>query len=246
MNELTNQMRNQTSADTHTQYSQITATKNYKDAICHCLRYIDEKDAAKFIRKFKRLPEDKVHTYNVYVELLVGAFLASNGLHVQYERRIGTKTPDWCIVDVNLHPQWIVESSTLHARADLSRDIMRQYKERGLWGGGVKSNTRRLYQAIQRKAVTYRALTNEHNLAYVVAIYCEPWEPVKQQEIDECLFSGGANLFEQYPEVSGVLFFNVGSCVNFVFTYEPNPCALRPIDCPSGTFVKHKFAKMLS
>lgn len=217
------------------QYGQIVASKKINEIIYHCFHYIDEKEAKKFVRKFKEQPHDKIQIMHTFRELILGTFLAKNGLLVQNEQNIDGKTPDWCIINNSFLPQCMVELVNFHADAGTLADIVHQIQEKGIWCNFVKPNTERLYSTIWKKASTYKMLTNKYNLPYVIAVFSEFTASVKQEELDECLFEEATGLFERYPEISGILFFEELRR-NYLFTYLSNPHAIRMTSLPSGWF----------
>lgn len=221
------------------QYGQIAKKKRINATIYQCFEYLSEQEARKFVRKFKDQPDDKVQWWHTFRELILGAFLAKNGFHVQSDYRIDTKTPDWCVVDDSLRPRCIVELVSFHLDADTSEDMARQFQERGIWCNFEKPNTTRLYHAIWEKASVYKPLANTHDLPYVVAVFGD-FVDIKEEELDECLFAAETGLFEAYPEVSGLLFFEEKSLESYAFIYKPNPRAVRGMSLPSGGFQKYR------
>ncbi len=221
------------------QYGQMGGSNKLNKAIYHCFQYIDETEARKFVRKFQDQPHESVQVIHTYRELILGAFLGQNGFHVKHDYEIDLKTPDWCSFDDSSNLQYVVELASFHPDAATSQDIVRQIREKGIWGNFVKPNTERLYHAIAEKVLAYRALAKEHKFPYIVAIYGESFAAIKQEELDECLFGTEAGLFSRFPEFSGFLFFEE-SAGSYLFFYKPNPHAVRPMSLPSGRFEKHR------
>lgn len=217
------------------EYGEISGNTKINATIYRCFEFIDQEDAGKFVRKFRDQPPDKVQIMHTFRELILGAYLASRSFRVKAEYRLGGKTPDWCILREALEPECMVELTNFHPDADTSEDIVRQIREKGLWCNFMRPNTERLYQAIWKKADTYRALAEKHQIAYVIAVFGEFTADVEDAELDECLFDEEHGLFKLYHDVSGVLFFTE-SAGQYQFTYRVNPSAVRRFVVPGGWF----------
>lgn len=222
------------------QYDQISKIKKINHTICCCFQHLGENEARKSVRKFQDQPQDEAQWWHTFRELILGAFLAKNGLRVQSDFKIDSKTPDWSVLDNSLRPLCIVELASLHPDANTSEDIARQIRERGIWCNFVTPNTERLYHAIWDKAAKYKSLANKGGLSYVIAIFGEGFAGIKEEELHECLFGADTGLFEEYPQVSGLLFSEEESRTSYGFTYKPNPRPSRPFSLPSGRFQKHE------
>jgi hypothetical protein len=217
------------------EYGEIAGNTKINATIYHCFECIDKEEARKFVRKFKEQPHDNIQVMHTFRELILGAFLASNGFRVKGEYGLDGRMPDWCVVNETLQPLCIVELTNFHPDAETSEDIVRQMREKGLWCNFMKPNTDRLYQVIWKKADTYLALAEKYQLAYVIAVFGGFTADVEHEELDECLFGEEHGLFELYPGVSGVLFFKEFAG-QYQFSYMANPCALRSISFPGGWF----------
>jgi len=80
-------------------YGQIAGNKSIDDTIYRCFGCICAEDECKFVRKFRQQPHNEAQILHTYRELVLGAYLASNGLKVRYDYKVDTKTPDWAILD---------------------------------------------------------------------------------------------------------------------------------------------------
>jgi len=221
-------------------YGQIANNKEFNDAIYSCSKHLCDDDQRKFENKFskQRLDfEQKMHTFG---ELILGAYLSSRGFKVRYEYSVESKTPDWCILDKKSAVINIIDLVNYHRDKDTENEIDKQMQVRGhpiFWSReNLPKNRERLYECIEEKMQTYRALIEKLRVPYTVAI-CPDWraELNFDDKIRDCLHNSEDGLFQMYPGVSGVLCFkwNFDQCS---FKYEQNPNALRSVDLPSGAF----------
>lgn len=212
-------------------------SENWKidETIKYCFQFISENDVQNFIHKFRKQPHQHIQIMHTFHELVLGAFLAQNHLRVRNEYRIENQTPDWVVIDADSSPICIVELTNYHADAETTAEIHKQIQEKGIWCGFVKPNTKRLYDSIWEKASKYKVISNNNILSYVVSVFGDFSAVVDQSEIDDCLFDTETGIYKQYPELSGVLYFeeNFGS---YHFVYRPNPNAYRKISLPDGKF----------
>ena len=216
-------------------YGQIAGSKKISDAIYSCFQFLNEREAEKFVRQFKKQPHDEGQVMHTFRELILGAYLAKYDFQMCHDYEIDSKTPDWSILDENSQPQGIFELLNFHPDAETSTDIIRQIEEKkDVWGYVVKPNTDRLYHKILEKASKYKPIVLKHNLPYVIAVFGEFTAVVKEYEINESL-SGEIGLFEMYPELSGLLYFEE-SAGSYLFSYKPNPHANIAMEISSDWF----------
>lgn len=173
-----------------------------------------------------------MHTFR---ELILGAFLSQSGFRLRHNFGIDSKTPDWCVLDNNSHPQIIIELLNFHPDAETSADIVNQIQKKGIWANFVKPNTERLYDTIREKVVKYKSLVTKYKIPYIVSVFGEFTAIVDQDELDQCLFDKESGIFKLYPEISGVLYFEETSGIYF-FTYRPNPMASFSVNISNGQF----------
>lgn len=220
--------------DQPTKYGQIAGSKRISDAINSCFQFLNDSEAEKFVREFKELPHDAGQVMHTFRELILGAYLAKYDFQMSHDYEIDSKTPDWSILDENSLPKCICELLNFHCDAETSTDIIRQINEKDIWCNFVKPNTERLYHKIKEKASKYKSIVRKHKLPYIIAVFGEFTAVVDEYEIDECL-SGETGLFEMYPEVSGLLYFEE-SAGSYLFSYKPNPHANLVMDISSDWF----------
>ncbi|HQP31208.1 MAG TPA: hypothetical protein PLB81_07760, partial [Deltaproteobacteria bacterium] len=103
------------------------------------------------------------------------------------------------------------------------------------WRDGKKDNVERLYHCIRQKADAYHALIDKLRTPYVISVFGEFQASIDFDEVRHCLFNEEIGLFEMYPDVSGVLYFQEESG-RYFFKYAPNPQALHILDLPDGVF----------
>lgn len=226
-------------------YGQLAPNKSINRLIYHCFEYLCEEDERKFVKAFRKQPLDSDQKMHTFRELILGAYLSSNGLEVRHHYAVGGKTPDWCILDDNSAVIGIVEVVTFHIDIDSESKLETQSKAVQYIGAYVwpdadkdKDNLDRLYDRIWYKAQVYRALAEELEVPCVVAVFGEFKAGVNLEEVEHCLLDEETGLFDKYPDMSGVLYFeDAREGFPFVpFYYRPNPHALRTIDLPNGLF----------
>ena len=172
-----------------------------------------------------------MHTFR---ELVLGAFLSSNHLKVRYDHNVAGRTPDWVIVSGDAVPRCIVELVNFHIDAATQARITSQMTEQGVATYFIR-NDERLYASLWNKASKYKALAEEHNLAYVVAVFGAFDADVEVRDVRKCLFEEEKGLFGLYPTISGLLFFRTWAGDHH-FVYFRNPDATRRFDLPQGAF----------
>lgn len=217
-------------------YSQLAENREINDSIYRYFEYIRDEDIRKFVKKFGEQPHNENQVLHTFRELILGAFLASNGFKVQYDREIDGKTPDWSIFSDAAELQGIVELTNFHPDKTTENTIMQELKTGNIYCDWQPNNNDRLYQRIQEKADHYENLIRTHNVPYTVAVFGEFTAAVELDELNECLFKDhGGGLFRQCPALSGVLFFQE-SAGQYIFKYIKNSQPENAINLPSGVF----------
>jgi hypothetical protein len=216
-------------------YGQIAGSKRVNATIYRCFDYISEEDARKFVKKFRDQLQDDFQVMHTFRELILGAYLVSNGFVARYDRAINADTPDWCLLDKASTLKGVIELTNFHSDKATETEIERQVQINGMWYGRLSSNEDRLYHCIWHKVQKYKALVEQNGLPYVIAVFGEFTSFADLEEVRQCLFRQGTGLFALYPTISGVLYFeeNAGK---YPFTYIPNPGSSRALDLPSGAF----------
>ena len=215
-------------------YGQIAGNKSINAMIYRCFEYICGEDVPKFVKKFRDQCRDENLVMHTFRELVLGAYLASSGFDVRHESKVGAKRPDWCVLDGSLALGAIAELTNFHLDRATEDRIERQLQRGNVWLGWLEANDSRLYQSIWHKASAYKALVEEYQVAYIIAVFGEFHAAVNTDELNACL-SSESGLFGLYPVLSGVLFFEEYSG-RYQFTYMPNPNPLKSLDVPSGEF----------
>ena len=213
-------------------YDRIAGNDSINAAIYCCFECLTEADARAFVRKFTDQPHDQDQVMHTFRELILGAFLAANGLAVASERPVAAKTPDWSILDGE-DLRCIVELVNFHTARATEDDIKAHFDARKLWSGWQKPHADRLYARIREKCVAYKAIAERESVSYVIGVYGDFLAAVDQEEVEACLHDQEAGLFTSYPDVSGVLFFD-DSFARYRFIYLANPQARRPFALPDG------------
>lgn len=216
-------------------YGQISGNSSINNMIYRCFEFLHDGDARKFVRKFEHELNDNTQVLHTFRELILGAFLASNGFDVRHEHVLAGKYPDWCILNESSAPQAIVELTNFHVDQASEIKIETSRRASGMWFEWMPNNASRLYESIRRKANVYKDLVEESGCPYVIAVFGEFTAAVNSDELNESLYAGESGIFVQHEWVSGVLFFEEQSGL-YRFTYLPNPIALRNIYIPNGSF----------
>jgi len=218
-----------------TRYGRIAGNPSINATIHHCFKYISEEDKRKSVKKFREQPHGEDQVMHTFRELVLGAFLGANGFNVKYDYTMEGRTPDWTVLDCELHPACVIELSNFHLDRRRENQIRERWRTGGIWSGWLGSHEDRLYNVIQSKASAYKGLVNRHAVPYVIAIFGAFEAAVEISEVRGCLFHVETGLFGLYPEVSGVLFFQENpGCYEFEYIVSPN--ALRPAHFPGGRF----------
>ena len=219
-------------------YGQIAGNKHLNELIYRCFSYISDDDERKFVKKLREQPSESEQILHTVRELILGAYLGSNGFKVEYDREVNNQTPDWCILDDTLAKCCIVELVNFHIDRTTEIDIEEQLQAKGVasyWRDGDKNNTYRLYECIRCKSQVYQKLVEHLKLPYVIAIFGDILAAIDLEEVQSCLFEDEIGLFKLYPSNSGVLYFadNLGQ---YSFHYSRNPNAKGAFNLPNGVF----------
>jgi hypothetical protein len=190
-------------------YGKIAGNTSINAAIYTCFDLLDEKDHHKFLKAFRDQPHDGDQVLNTFRELVMGAFLARHGFRVVHDHPIDGKTPDWTILNDIPNPTGIVELVNYHGSD--------------------------LYQCIQNKCTAYRSQVEGHGLPYAIGLFPHFFFPIDSDELINCLLGDEHGLLRQYPEVSGLLYFEEFAG-RYYFRYLKSPFARRSLDLPPGVF----------
>jgi hypothetical protein len=229
-------MTNRSCDPKNMKHGQIAGNRYINAMIYHCFEYICEEDERKFVKKFHEQPADEDQIMHTFRELILGAYLSSNGFNVRYDYTVSTKTPDWCILDETSAIKGTIELTNFHIDRGTENEIEEQLQARGIGWVWPGPNDDRLYHCIWYKAQVYKALIEEYQVPYVIAVFGEFRAAVDyEEELCPCLLNEEFGLFRLYPEVSGVLYFEENSR-GFLFNYVHNPNPLRGINLPCGVF----------
>ena len=202
--------------------------------IYRCFEHIDDADASAFVRLFRAQVDDGQQVLHTFRELVLGGFLASRGLRMRHNLHVDNQTPDWCRLSATAEPDAIVEVVNFHPPRMIERDIDTVART-GVWVGRMPPHVPRLRSCLEDKATAYRSLAQRRGIPYVIGVFSEFTADVEPEELDECLVHPEHGLFDAYPVVSGVIFFEERSGV-YRFKYTANPRASRPVVLPEGEF----------
>jgi hypothetical protein len=217
-------------------YGRIAGNTHINNRIYRCFEHIRKEDALRFVKKFRKQPSDSDQIMHTFRELILGAYLASNGFEVRHDYLIRGKTPDWCIISRTGALECVVELTNLHVDMATDIEIEAQLRSNGMASVWLPDSDDRLYRCVWRKAQVYKALVEELQIAYVIAVFTDFKLPVLwEDDLYPSLQNPEQGLFKLYPHTSGVLHFEDTS-QGYVFGYLANPHALRSIDLPNGAF----------
>jgi hypothetical protein len=217
-------------------YGQIAANTSINSAIYRAFEHLSERDARSFVRKFREQPQDDDRVMHTFRELVLGGFLAANGLPVRHEHAILGKTPDWVLVTEQERVQGIIELVYFHAPRRIESAMEERHKAGKVWVGRVPPNAPRLYSRLQEKASAYCPLAEATGVPYVVAVFGDSKANLDLDDVRDCVLDTQAGLFMLNPELSGVMFFEEQSG-RYAFSYIQNQNARRSIALPSGQFL---------
>jgi len=220
-------------------YGQLTGNNSINAMIYRCFAYICEEDERKFVKKFREQPHDSDQIMHTFRELVLGGYLSSKGFRVKHDYVIDNQTPDWSIFDVEGQSiTGIVELTNFHIDKAAENYIKEQKHARGravYWRDQYKDNDERLYHSLWLKASAYKSIIEKLQIPYVVSVIGESKVAIDFKEVCLCLFDEKTGLFGMYPELSGVLFFEI-NLGQYSFKYASNPDAMQKIELPVGIF----------
>lgn len=215
-------------------FGQIAGNRNIDAMIYRCFEHINDADAAAFVRLFRAQIDDSQQVMHTFRELVLGGFLGSRRQRMRYNVSLENQTPDWCRLSPAAEPDAIVEVVNFHPPRILERDIDTVART-GVWVGRMPPHVPRLRSRLEDKAAAYRTLVERRGIPYVIGVFSEFTADVEPEELRECLFHSEHGLFDAYPAVSGIIFFEERSGV-YRFQYTANPKASRPLLLPEGEF----------
>ena len=164
-------------------YGQIVGSDSVNDAIYSCFKFVSEADAKAYVKKFAKQPHDQDQVKHTFRELVLGTFLASNGLTVQSDRRFDGRTPDWTILD-NGDPKCVVEVATFHTNKEIKDAIEAQLGATGFAFVYQPDHTQRLFQTLENKSTAYRDVIEKYNIAYVPGLFLAFDAAVNREQLD--------------------------------------------------------------
>jgi len=220
------------------EYDEIAGNSSINQCIYRCFDYICKEDRKIFLKKFRENPHDSDEIMHILRELILGAYLGYSNLKIRYEFNINGQTPDWSIVINNSKSDCMIELVNFHIDKATEKQI-KAYREKSrmffFWRDQNKDNLDRLHQSILLKIQKYRKLAIELKIPYIISLYIDFMITVDIDEVKECIFEKGINLFKNYPEVSGLLCFRESNG-RYIFKYIQNQNALNKVEIPDGIF----------
>jgi hypothetical protein len=214
------------------EYGTLAGNHSINRMIYECLDLISPGDVPTFVKKLRKRPLVPQHMHD-YRELLVGAYLNKTGLPARYEREIGGKRPDWCLLADDGSPAALVEVATFHIAHAIDTNIQCALRSGSTWVGALGSNDERLYQVMRGKFAKYTGLARAEGLPYALALHGDFNAAVERHELNRCLQDPATGLFAQYPDVSGLLYFEIKGAY-YRSTFTANPFAQRDLHIQDG------------
>jgi len=217
-------------------YGRIAGNTHINDRIYRCFEHIHEEDTRRFLKQFRQQPSDSDQIMHTFRELILGEYLAFNGFEARHDYPIRGKTPDWSIISRTGAVECVVELTNLHVDMATDIEMEAQLRSKGMAWVWLPDSDDRLYRCVWRKAQVYKALVEELQIAYVIAVFSDFKLPVDwRDDLYPSLQNPKQGLFKLYPHISGVLHFEDTS-QGYVFGYLANPDAPRTIRLPNGVF----------
>lgn len=220
------------------EYEKISDNLSINQCIYHCFKYICKEDQKKFLKKFRKIPHDSNEIMHIFRELILGAYLGYNNLKIRYEFNINGQAPDWSVVTNNSKSDCMIELVNFHIDKETEKQIKAHIEKSRMffcWRDQNKDNLDRLHQSILYKIQKYRKLASELKIPYIISLYIDFMIKVDIDEVKECIFEKGINLFKNYPEVSGLLCFRESNG-RYIFKYLQNQYALNKVEIQDGIF----------
>lgn len=217
-------------------YFIFTKNKSINDWINYCLSIINSDDKPQFKKEFKSYSGSDFQSLHVFRELILGAYLISNGIAVRYNYKIFNKKPDWSIINENSSTcKGIIELVNLDIDQKTNDYIEKQRikNEIAVYWTGI--NKKRLYERLQSKATIYKDLLKNFAGPYVISVFVDFRLHFDMEEVNHLLNNNSNGLFQMYNTLSGVLYF-CDSNGKYFFNYFENHIANNKIHLPSGEF----------
>lgn len=224
-------------------YGQICTNQKINEFIYHCFEFLSEHDEKKFVKQFRSQPHDSDQIMHSFRELVLGAYLVSNGFIIEHDYILNDKTPDWTIFDKEEKEivVGIVELTNFHLDKQTRDFITEQIKTEGIaavWRDERKDNFERLYQSVWNKITSYKKLVEKIQTPYIVSVFGSIDAAIDFEEVTACLKDDVYGLFDKYMWLSGVLYFEELSR-EYHFRYLANPNCMRSIAIPEGFFTSN-------
>jgi hypothetical protein len=234
-------------------WEQFSGNSSINTCIFDCLQHLEDISAARIKRKLQTnaRSRDKREFFHTFRELILGSYLARNGIRVQAYQKYDGLDPDWSVLGEQGELLGLIEITNFHADPKTESEVEAELDE-GIWDcpdaedGGT---SHRFHQTVWEKCGVYKELAKSLNVPYVVGCYCFFSNPVERSTVLESLHSADSGLFrsgneEGYPDVSGLvifdektLWFPPDAVANaYVFEYFPNPHAVRQFAFPVGNY----------
>ena len=206
-------------------YGVLAGNSSINSRIYEMFESIDPRDIPAFVKKFRNESDDqRFHTFR---ELILGAELCRKGLKLRYEKKIGDRTPDWTILTQDGEVNEILDVATLHQRRVKDLGIGQTVANGHIWTGWVTVPADHIYSKIQSKADSYSDLAAQGSMPYTVCLFGEFTACVDPAQIEHVLYTHHGGIFQDRPELSGVLYFHERSGV-YHYTHFPNHSSLAP------------------
>jgi hypothetical protein len=186
---------------------------------------MDDISRERWIRKFENQNLGDKQWFQVYTELLIDAYMSSQGFQVEYERNLGSrkipKTPDWCILSTTssqtyMTPTCIVEMINFHDTNDQRKELSEALKTDGHYVHWRIPKLEKACRKLDTKAKTYKELITQKKIPYIIAMGAfDITEPIRVYEIKQLLEFEPCNLFSKLAYLSGVIFFQEQTRIDF-------------------------------
>jgi len=142
------------------------------------------------------------------------------------------------IVNKSNKSECIIELVNFHIDKATERQIQAHREKSWMfffWRDQNKDNLDRLHQSILHKIQKYGKLASELKIPYIISLYIDFMISMDIDEVKECIFKKGIDLFKNYPEVSGLLCLRESNG-RYFFKYIQSQYALNKVEIPDGIF----------
>jgi len=198
--------------------------------VINACKLLDKKDAEKLKTDIRNQKEEgkKLHLGR---EAILGAYLRSKDIYVEYQRKIShkyspAKTPDWSVFEneapilivdvVNHEPSQTIQDAIKNQEGEKNKKVKPEY------------NKDRLTSKINKKIKKYKGIIEQNDAPFIIAIFGYPMTFLEEWEIEDVVSTS-----EDTQNLSGIILF--GFVTNlYDFKYFKNENCKNKYNIPNG------------